>query len=355
MSVLPPSQHQNLFGHSAIVSRLKKSFDAQQLHHAIILNGLEGIGKETLAFQLIRYALAFPTGKPGQDDLEIPESHIVTKQIAAGSHPHVFIIQPVYDDKKQRFKRDITLDALNGLTNFLRLAPQQDAPRFILINPADGMNNNTQNALLKLLEEPPAKTHFLLLTTQIGALLPTIRSRCLTLSLDPLSLQDFTAAITRLMPAIEDDKIAGYFYLSGGAVGQAIQNLEMELLENYGGLCRAILAWNDEGDSKPAMEWAEELSRDDVLADRLVETLLAQLALFLKAKITGETITATIPEEERVLERWAGLPDGKILSLYDRIGALWQMGEGAYLDRKLVLLQIAGLLSMDKENRAVLA
>jgi DNA polymerase-3 subunit delta' len=344
MSILPPTRHQHLYGHADAAAQLKKSFDENKLHHAIILAGPNGIGKETLAYQLIRYALAFHEQKPVQQNLKIPEDQRVTKQIAAGSHAHVFVIEPVFDEKKGRFKRDITLGALDGLNNFLRLAPTDDAPRFILINPADGMNPQTQNALLKMLEEPPANTHFILLTSQIGSLLPTIRSRCLLLQLEPLNQQDFSKTIFALQPAFEDHKIEPHFYLSQGAPGLALENEEIELFETYASLTNAMLTWIDDNDSELAMRLAEELSRDDVLAERIVETLLARLALFLKSRITGQVVHTIIPEEERVFEFWNRMPENRILAIYDQINTLWQSCENGYLDKKLILLQIIGLL-----------
>jgi len=345
MAVLPPSEHQLLVGHENAVRQLKKSFDENHLHHAIIIAGPMGIGKETLAWQLIRYVMAFPQGRVEQDDLFIPADHKANRQILAGSHPHVFVIEPVFDEKKQRFKRDITLAALDGLNNFLRLAPTEEAPRFILINPADGMNTQTQNALLKLLEEPPANTHFLLLVTQLGSVLPTIRSRCMALTLEPLNLPDFNKVIHRLQPAFDDYKLEPHFHLSEGAPGLALQNEEIGLFESYGDLCRVILEWVDEKDSQPAMKFAEEQARDEVSSDHLIEILLSRLALFLKARLSDNPIATIIPEEERLLEFWNQLPETRILALYDQIGELWKSAEVGYLDKKLILLQILGLLS----------
>lgn len=344
MAVLSPREHQGLVGHDTAAKQLKKSFDEAHLHHAILLAGPEGIGKETLAWQLMRYALAYPKGRADQDNLTVPEDAKAVKQILAGSHPHIFVIEPVFDEKKQRFKRDITLAALDGLTNFLRLAPTEDAPRFILVNPADGMNTQTQNALLKLLEEPPANTHFLLLVTQLGAILPTIRSRCLALTLEPLGEGDFNRVITKLQPSFDDDRLAAHFHLSGGAPGMALENEEIGMFEAYGGLCRALLDWTEEKDSQPAMRFAEEQSRDDILSDRLVETLLSRLSLFLKSRLSGTPLATILPEEEQLLHSWVNMPEAKILSLYDQINELWRSTEAGYLDRKLILLQIMGLL-----------
>src|SRR5690606_37761216 len=150
----------------------KKSYDSGLLHHALIFVGPEGVGKETLAWSLVRYGLNFPQGNPNQDDLKVDAEGRVFRQIMAGSHPNVFEITPLYDEKKDRFARDITIDALDGLSDFLRLAPPDAGARFVLIHPAESLNRFTQNAILKMLEEPPQKTFFILLTSQAGALLP---------------------------------------------------------------------------------------------------------------------------------------------------------------------------------------
>lgn len=367
MSFFAPHQNQNMYGHHDVVRRLKSAVDNNTLHHAIILSGAEGIGKETLCYQLIRYALSRPSGDDGggmfgagllqdapsdKDDLKISEDHPVFRKVAAQSHPHIFTIQPVFDEKKQRFKRDITLAALDGLDAFLRLKPSEDAPRFIIINPADGMNNNTQNALLKMLEEPPEKTHFFLLTTQMGRLLPTIRSRCLAVSMDPVSFDDFRRALEKLEPEMSPQTIKSLYGLSGGAIGQALQNNEIGALESYGNLCRAIMAWQKSDpqqddvfddaneDSVPAMKYAEEIAREEVLAERMVEILSERLAMLLKQTVLGQGVEAIIPEEERVLAIWGQLTQPQILDIYDFIRAQWAACDAGYLDRKQVFLQI---------------
>lgn len=334
-----------MFGHNDVVQRLKQSLDAGKLHHAMILAGPEGIGKETFCYQLIRYALANAQTPLSQDNFSIPDDHPVARKVAAQSHPHVFTIQPVFDDKKQRFKRDITLAALDGLAEFLRLKPSEDAPRFIIINPADGMNNNTQNALLKMLEEPPENTHFFLLTTQMGRLLPTIRSRCLAVPMEPLSFDAFSNALYRLAPDVSDQTVRALFGLSGGAVGQALQNEEIGAIENYGDICRVILAWHEDGDSQPAMKYAETIAREDVLAERMIEIISERLAVILKHGVTGKGTDAVIPEEERVLSIWKNLPQPKLLDLYDYTRSQWAACDAGYLDRKLVFLQILQKLS----------
>lgn len=358
MSVLPPHQHQHLYGHADTVRKLKDAYDSGKLHHTLIFSGAEGIGKETLAYHLIRYGLAFPDGNPQQNDFTIPNNHRVNAQITAGSHPNLFVIQPVYDDKKQRFKRDITLDALDGLSEFLRLSPMDDAPRFVIINPADSLNMNTQNALLKLLEEPPAKTFFLLLTIQVGQLLPTIRSRCMTVQINAPDEADFITGLGHFLPELSDKALHSHYILSRGSMGRAIQNAEMGVLESYGDVCRALVAWFEDNDSTQAMRLAEQLAPSDqeVMAFAVVDFITDRLATALKNPLMGQGTQAIIPEEQRVLDMWNRFPTATLLQHFDTIKAGWETADHAYLDRKLALLQVLRHASLiDSAKQAVLA
>ncbi len=342
---MTPREHQNLIGHGAVAAQLKKSYDDGLLHHALIFSGPEGVGKETLAWQLVRYALH----NQKQDGLKIPEESRVFRQIASGSHPNVFVIEPVYDEKKGRFKSEITLDALDGMTDFLRLAPPDDGARFILVYSAETLNHNTQNAILKMLEEPPQKTFFILLTAQAGALLPTIRSRCLMVDFAPLSEDEFAKGL----PDVAANKIHSLYVLTGGALGRARSYEELDILTAYGDFCRAVLNW-EEGDSLPAMAFAESHAPNSAepVTDRLYILWLDRLFALLKAQVTDGTIAPIIPEEARLLESWQILSPQELVARYDRLQALWHEGETAYLDRKLVLLRALAILSGQDNPKA---
>ncbi len=344
--LLLPIEHQHFFGHRTLLERLKSSYDQGRLHHGLIFAGPEGVGKETLAYQLIRYAIAFPNGNPKQKDLKIPDDNRIVKQIAVRSDPHVFVIEPVYDAKKQRFARDITLDALEDLSNFLRLAPTDDAPRFIVINPADSLNRNAQNALLKALEEPPAKTFFMLITTQSGSMLPTIRSRCMILQFDGVELKEFQNGVKTLAPDMSGDDIRAYFDLTNGSIGQAIQYESFGILQEYAAFCSALVEWFG-GDSKPAMKTAEELAynTEEAALDRVTQLWFARLAAFIKAKINNANLPTILPEEERLFGYWNDVTAENLLARYDAALALWREGEASYLDKKVISLQVMAILS----------
>jgi DNA polymerase III subunit delta' len=152
------------------------------LPHALLLIGAAGIGKHAFALSLSKALLC-----------NKPTTHYLACEIcpsctwfAEGSHPDFRLIEPEdsesADDlpkKKTVKKRQISVAQVRQLVDYLSLSSHQvNARRVILISPAEVLNNASANALLKILEEPPANTLFLLVTSQIQRLLPTIISRC---------------------------------------------------------------------------------------------------------------------------------------------------------------------------------
>src|SRR5690606_22739828 len=139
------------------------------------------------------------------DPLEAPEemadpdpNSLVSRQIASGaSHNLLHLTRPV-DEKTGKVKSAITVDEVRKAGKFLAQTSGTGNWRIVIIDPADDLNRNAANAILKILEEPPKRSLFLVLTHAPGKLLPTIRSRCLPLTLSPLSEQDLAAALDSL-------------------------------------------------------------------------------------------------------------------------------------------------------------
>ena len=149
-----------------IWTRLQRQ--GERLPHALLFVGARGLGRRALAQTLIGArlcrqptAIGFACG--------VCQS---CRLFAAGTHPDVLALSPIDDAKV------ISIDQVRGLIDFLNLKPHSAAAKFALIEPAEAMNNNAANALLKALEEPPPSGHLLLISARPQALLPTVRSRC---------------------------------------------------------------------------------------------------------------------------------------------------------------------------------
>lgn len=335
---MTPQENPQLFGHQEVLKRLLDAHKQGKLHHGLIFTGPAGVGKETLAYHLMRMILK-DRGR-----------------VASGNHPNILVIQPIYDEKKQKFKRDITLDSLAGMTNFLRLSPTDDALRFVLVNPADGMNNQTQNALLKVLEEPPQNTYFILLTTHVAAMLPTIRSRCLIVPVEPLNQKEFSAALQSFFPHADFDMLEHYQELGEGILGRVIAYDRDAVLGHYDRMCQSIFEWSDEKNSLMAMQFAESMAAPDMqdITDGLVDLFLQRLAIFIKRQAIQQATRFIADSEEQLFNRWRDQGAHKLLQDYERLQRLWQEGIAAYLDRKIVLLSFLRVVAgMDSVKEAV--
>lgn len=207
-----PHQRDRLIGHGRTERHLLDAYRSQRLHHAWILGGPKGIGKATLAFRFARFVIANPD-RFGPDvaaatDLSVSADHPVARQLAAGGHPNILHLRRPWDDKSKRFKADLPVDQVRRTVSFFGTTASAKAWRLCIVDAADDMNVSSANALLKILEEPPERCLFLVLSHAPGRLLPTIRSRCRRIDLSPLSEGDIAEGLRDLardsVPGPED-------------------------------------------------------------------------------------------------------------------------------------------------------
>ncbi|MNF42052.1 DNA polymerase III subunit delta' [compost metagenome] len=139
----------------------------QQHAHAYLLHGPQGIGKRALAERLMALLLC---QHPQQ--LQACGQCKSCMLLTAGSHPDNYVLEPEEADKA------IKVDQVRDLVNFVVQTAQLGGRKVVLVEPAEAMNLNAANALLKSLEEPSGNTVLLLVSHQPSRLLPTIKSRC---------------------------------------------------------------------------------------------------------------------------------------------------------------------------------
>jgi DNA polymerase-3 subunit delta' len=146
-----------------------------RLHHAWMVTGPQGLGKATFAYRAARRLLgAAPDAERGP--LGASRTDPVSRQIIGRAHPDLLVLQRDPEDGKTR--RNIPVEEARELSVFFSKSPAAAPYRVAIIDTADDLNTGAANALLKTLEEPPARGVIFLLATSPGALLPTIRSRC---------------------------------------------------------------------------------------------------------------------------------------------------------------------------------
>lgn len=258
---IPPDRNSVLFGHDHAQTFLANAYRSGRMHHAILIEGPEGIGKATLAYRFAHHVLTHPDPLSAPDQIADPDwDDTVGRQISSGaSHNVLHLARPV-DEKTGKMKSVITVDEVRRAGKFFSQTSGTGNWRIAIIDPADDLNRNAANAILKILEEPPKRSLFLVLSHTPGRLLPTIRSRCLSLRLQPLAAADLDRALEHLGAARgETDAI---IRLSEGSVARAL------LLRNYGGVDIAeafvdILERGNLGNREPIYKLAETLAARD--------------------------------------------------------------------------------------------
>jgi len=196
----------------------------EKLPHALIFKGKEGIGKYNFA---IKFAKSYLCQKPLSNHL--PCEVCSSCEWFPDSHPDFKHIAPIENEDDESSKRktvrkkNILIDQIRELSEYLELSAHQvSGKRVVLIEPADSLNQAASNALLKILEEPPENTLFILLSSQIQKLIATIRSRCQLLDLRGPSLDEAKLFLIDQNIALEESLLS----FTGGSPFNAIKELE---------------------------------------------------------------------------------------------------------------------------------
>src|SRR6185312_7653291 len=208
-----------LLGQGAAEAELMTAFQSGRLPHAWLICGQGGIGKATLAFRFARYLFA---GARSGSSMATDENDPVFRRVAASGHADLLTVERQFDEDKGRYKMEIAVDDVRKIAPFLHLTAAEGGWRIVVLDGADGMNRAGQNAVLKILEEPPKGALLLLLTERPSALLPTIRSRCRLLTLPPLEDAIVDRMLARHHPDLDAATRAGLLQVAGGSIGRAL-------------------------------------------------------------------------------------------------------------------------------------
>jgi DNA polymerase-3 subunit delta' len=324
---ISPSRNPHLFGHHAAEEFLARSYRSGKGHHAILIEGPEGIGKGTLAFRFANHVLSHPDPETAPDNLVSPDpGSSVTRQIASGaSHNLLHLTRPV-DEKSGKTKTAITVDEVRRAGHFFAQTSGTGNWRIVVIDPADDLNRNAANAILKILEEPPRRSLFLVLSHAPGKLLPTIRSRCLPLRLSPLSDSDLTSALSALGTPLQGGRTEEtVLAMSNGSVSQALKLL------NYGG-ADIITAFDKllAAEGPTARKAMHRLA--DVLSAKDSDVIFGFFLQHLQEHLIGRARAAAFAGEITAADRYA--------SLSSEINEKISIAQGYNLDRKQTILSI---------------
>lgn len=284
-----PRETAQVFGHAAAEATFLDAFTSGRLHHAWLISGPRGVGKATLAWKIARFLRATPDpggaglfgDTPAPTSLDIPPDHPVARQSRALTEPGIHLVRPTANETTGKMSAEIRAVDVRRLGGFFGLSLPDGGRRVVILDCADEMNQTAANALLKMLEEPPAGAVLLLVAHRPSRLLPTIRSRCRELRLGALAADDLAAALTAA-GAETGGNTDALAELAAGSVGEALRLSLMDGPAIYGELV-AIFEHAPRYDRPRAIALANSLAgvanaaRFD-LTLRLIDLFLSRLA-----------------------------------------------------------------------------
>src|SRR5882757_9891297 len=230
-----PRETAELFGHREAETALLAAYRSGRIPHAWLIGGPQGIGKATLAYRMARFVLAHgqPLAPSAQraENLAIDPNHPVARQVAASSHGGLLTLERTANDRGV-MRTVITVDETRETISFFGSTAAAEGWRVCIVDTVDELNPNAANALLKILEEPPQQSLFLLVSHAPSRVLPTILSRCRKLLLRPLATSDVVRAASAATDSAADEPaLIEAAAASEGSVGRTLSLLGGDALK----------------------------------------------------------------------------------------------------------------------------
>ncbi len=321
-----------LFGHAEAERTLLDAYRSGRIPHAWLIGGERGIGKATLAYRLARFVLAQPD--PGAaavqkaKSLTVKPDHPVARRVARQAHSDLLVLERVVNEKTGKLFTETRVEEVRQSVAFFGSTAGEGGWRIAIVDPVEDLNRAGENALLKVIEEPPPRSLVLLVSHSPGRVLPTIRSRCRMQMLRPLAADDVVRAVAAAFDGGADDgEIRFAADAAEGSVGRALMLLEGDALD----LRRQVLSLLEalpQLDPRALHAVGEEIAgtEAETLAT-FMDTVNAWLSAQLKTHVEDKRRLA------RVAEAW------------EKINASALDAEAYNLDRKPFVFSVFGTLA----------
>ena len=232
-----PRHNHLLFGHGDAERQLLEAYRSGRLPQAWIIGGQEGVGKATLAWRFARFLFANPLfDSPAvarASDLSVSPDDPVSRRIDAMAIGDLALLRREWNEKTKKHFTEIRMDDVRHALELFHHAAGEGGWRICIVDCAEDLNRSGANALLKVMEEPPPRSLFLIISHRPARILPTIRSRCRMLQLEPLTADEVSQTVRSLGEpwshmGAEIDAAA---QRAGGSVKQALRYLDKDTLE----------------------------------------------------------------------------------------------------------------------------
>jgi DNA polymerase-3 subunit delta' len=330
--VLHPRQTSELFGHTDAERTLLDAYRDGRIPHAWLIGGERGIGKATLAYRMARFVLAHPDPAAAavQDamSLVVESGDPVARRVAGQAHSDLLVVVRVINEKTGKLFTEIRVDDVRRTVSFFGSTAGEGGWRIAIVDPVEELNAAGENALLKVLEEPPPRSLLFLISNAPGRVLPTIRSRCRRLMLRPLAADQVARAVA---PATggnaESKEIQEAAAEAEGSVGRALMLLEGDALD----LHRQVIGLLDRLpalDARALHTLGDEIARAQ--ADTL-STVMDAVNRWLADRLSSGSQDAA--RLARIADAWTGVNEAA------------SEAEAYNLDRKPLLFSVFGKLA----------
>jgi len=351
-----PRHAVGLLGHQAAEQSLLAAWRSGRMPHAWLIPGPKGIGKATLAFRFARHVLAaagWPAAAtpPVPDSLEMAPDDPVFRAVAGFSHPGLLTVERQWNPKTKAWQSVLNVEAVRSMGRFFSMKAAPGAWRIAVIDAADDMNRSAANAALKIVEEPPERGLVFLVAHAPGSLLPTIRSRCRVLALQALDEPAVVEIVRMQRPGLSPADVAVVARLAEGSPGRAIELADAGGAALYRGMIE-LLADLPKLDLARLDDFSGRFSRRTADAEfsAAASMMRGWLARLVKAGSQPTNGEELVPGEGALMARLGGqLALERRLALWDKVGGLLNRADGAYLDRKQVLM--SAFLAIERAAR----
>jgi len=302
--IIHPRETTVLFGHREAETALLNAYRSGRIPHAWLIGGAAGIGKATLAYRMARFVLAHrdPHASDVQraETLFVGPSDAVARQVAAGAHGGLLTLERTLNDKGV-MRTVITVDETRETISFFGSTAAGEGWRVCVVDTVDELNPNAANALLKILEEPPQRSLFLLVSHSPARGLPTILSRCRKLPLRPLATEDVVRAASQAADiAADDPALAEAAEAAEGSVARALTLLGGDALKLQQRTA-ALLATLPKVDPRELHALGDALGTSDRVA---LAAFIDGIDRWMSERMRAGDANANLPRLARLAEVW---------------------------------------------------
>jgi len=331
--VRPPRETPDLFGHREAETALLTAYRSGRIPHAWLIGGAQGIGKATLAYRMARFVLSHPDplapSVQRAETLAVDPLDHVARQITAGAHGGLLVLERSLNDRGV-MRTVITVDETRETISFFGSTAAVDGWRVCIVDTVDELNPNAANALLKILEEPPQRSLFLLVSHSPARALPTILSRCRKLPLRPLATDDVVRAASQATNMNADDPaLVEAAEAAEGSVARALTLLGGDALKLQQRTA-ALLAKLPQVDPRELHALGDALGTSDRVA---LAAFIDGIDRWIGEKLRAGDANANLPRLARLAEVW------------EKIIRAARDTEAYNLERKPLVFSVFGMLA----------